>query len=81
MLPKALKAKQGSVVNKKYDTFYKLNRDVISNYRITDKQQEIIDLFETKDKVIRKEIWSKSVNMRYRVICAYLSWLEIKFRI
>ena len=62
MLPKALKAKQGSIVNKKYDTFYKLNRDVISNYRITDKQQEIIDLFKTKDKVIRKEICDISIS-------------------
>jgi len=55
MLPKALKAKRGSVINIKYDTFYKLNNEY-SLERITDKQQMIINLVRKKGRVLRKEL-------------------------
>jgi len=63
MLPKALKAKNGNVINKKYDTYYKLIGDT-NNIRVTDPQKKIIDLLK-KGEVIRKEltdISNSSVN-------------------
>lgn len=54
MLPKALKAKRGSVINKKYDTYYRLSD--IGNYKLNKKQQEIINLFHDKKLIIRDEI-------------------------
>ena len=55
MLPKALKARNGSVVNKKYDTFYKLG-NVLDN--LTSKQMEVVKLFKNRELVSRKEILS-----------------------
>ena len=46
MLPKALKAKDGVKVSKKYDTYYKINRDV--SYKFNDTQKKIISLFKNK---------------------------------
>ncbi len=65
MLPKALKAKNGSVVNVKYDIYYKLSCLDFSNIKFNDKQMEIINLFNTRDKILRQElvsISSSSVN-------------------
>ena len=53
MLPKALKAKKGSVVNVKFDTFYKLG-DVSG--QLNDKQRKIISLFNKEDLVLKNEI-------------------------
>ncbi len=67
MLPKALKAKNGNVINKKFDTYYKLIGD-INNIKLTDPQKKIIDLLQ-KGEVIRKElvnISSSSVNTLLR---------------
>ena len=50
MLPKALKASYKTNVNKKYISYLKINRDLISEVK-TDKQKEVINLF--KEKVIR----------------------------
>ena len=60
MLPKALKAKQGRLIHKKYDTYYRLNSSCISN--LTDKQKSIVSLFEQKDLVSRKEIIAVSLG-------------------
>ena len=60
MLPKALKARKGIIVNKKYDTYYKLNLD--DNYKTNNKQQEIIDLFKDKELVSRKDILDISLS-------------------
>ena len=47
MLPSALKAKNGLVVNKKFDTYIKL---IDPNYCATsDKQKELIDLLKAND--------------------------------
>ena len=43
MLPKALKAKNGTVINKKYDIFYKLG---IIPEKLNDKQRKIISMFD-----------------------------------
>ena len=55
MLPKALKAKNNVVINKKYETFYKLNKNVV-DVKLNSGQQEIVDMFKTRKMVSRKEI-------------------------
>ena len=61
MLPKALKAKNGTIINKKYDIFYKLgNIDI----KLTDKQKEVIELFNNKELVSRKEIINIYSNIK-----------------
>ena len=52
MLPKALKAKQGTTVAKKYITYYRLENKEGSNFNKTQKQ--IIDCFKNQ-KLIKKE--------------------------
>ena len=55
MLPKALKAKNNVVINKKYETLYKLNKNIV-DVKLNSGQQEIVDMFKTKEMVSRKEI-------------------------
>ena len=52
MLPKALKAKSRSVVNKKYDTYYRLVDSSI-NLKVNNKQEKIINLLK-QGEVLRK---------------------------
>lgn len=54
MLPKALKAKKGRVINKKYDTYYKLKKD-ISAEKLTAKQWEIVNIILEKNEILRSE--------------------------
>lgn len=54
MLPKALKAKRGVSVSKKYDVFYRINKDF--NCKINATQQKIIDLFESSELVNRLDL-------------------------
>ena len=55
MLPKALKAKKGSSVSIKYDTYYELVDGVdISLFK--GKQKEIVTLLNEKKLVLRKEL-------------------------
>ena len=61
MLPKALKAKNGSNINIRYDTFYRLNRDS-DHSKLNEKQNEIIKLFDDKDLIIRKDIADISLS-------------------
>ena len=64
MLPKALKAKNGSEVNIKYDTFYKI-KNIDEDVKLNDKQRQIIDLVKEEGLVIRKrlvDISSSSLN-------------------
>ena len=62
MLPKALKAKSGSVVNVKYDTYYRLSNLNFSDVKFNDKQLEIINLFNSRDKILRNELISISTS-------------------
>ena len=55
MLPKALKAKNNVVINKKYETLYKLNKNIV-DVKLNSGQQEIVDMFKTREMVSRKEI-------------------------
>ena len=55
MLPKALKAKQGVLINKKFDTYYRLNSKA-NLFDIRGKQQDIIDICRKKGSVLRKEL-------------------------
>ena len=56
MLPKALKAKNGSYVGIKYDYFYKLAL-YDENIKFNSKQLEIINLLK-KEKLVKKEVLS-----------------------
>lgn len=59
MLPKALKAKNGISINKKYDIYYRL---VNIPERLSKNQEKIIKLFDNKSIVSRKEIVNISNN-------------------
>lgn len=61
MLPKALKAKNNVVINKKYETFYKLNKNIVA-VKLNDSQQEIVDMFKTREMISRKEILDISIS-------------------
>ncbi len=61
MLPKALKAHNGVVVNKKYDTFYKLGE---IKDKLTPKQQEVVDLFKERKLISRKELLEIYSNIK-----------------
>lgn len=61
MLPKALKAKNNVVINKKYETFYKLNKNIV-DVKLNDSQQEIVDMFKTREMISRKEILDISIS-------------------
>ena len=56
MLPKALKAKNNVEINKKYDTYYRLNKELINDNKFNETQQKIIDMFNEKDLISRKEL-------------------------
>ncbi len=56
MLPKALKAKRGSSINKKFDTIYKLNNINYDYDKLNEKQKSIIDIVKNKTEVIKKEL-------------------------
>ncbi|MBE6157896.1 MAG: primosomal protein N' [Firmicutes bacterium] len=60
MLPKALKAHHGTVVNKKFDTYYKINLNY--EYKVNNTQQKIIDLFKEKELISRKELLDISLS-------------------
>ncbi len=60
MLPKALKAKNGVIINKKYDIYYKLGN--IPEH-LSKGQEKIIKLFENKNVVSREEIVSISSSI------------------
>lgn len=64
MLPKALKAQAGTNINKKIEKYVELNIDMsnLSNYKITSKQKEIIDLISEKGTVLKKELSSSIVK-------------------
>lgn len=53
MLPIALKAKQGTVISKKYETYLEIvNRDYLGTSK---KQEEIINLFSDDNRILKKE--------------------------
>ena len=60
MLPKALKAKHNTAINKKYDTYYILTKK--NNIKLNSKQQEIINLLKEKKEVKREELLKISVS-------------------
>ena len=54
MLPKALKARRGVNVSKKYDVFYRINRNFDCKTNAT--QQKIIDLFKDNELISRSDL-------------------------
>ena len=61
MLPKALKASHKTNVNKKYIVYLKLNKDKINEVK-TDKQKEVIKLFENNDLILKCDAVNISVS-------------------
>ena len=61
MLPKALKAKNGSNVSIRYDTFYKLNNNIAID-KLNDSQKKIIDLVKEKEIVLKKDLVEISLS-------------------
>ncbi len=53
MLPKALKAKKGTKVNKKYQVYLQIVPEKIS--KLTALQEQIINLFTNQTKILKKE--------------------------
>lgn len=62
MLPKALKAKNGMVINKKFDTYYYLNKDIVCYGKLSVSQDRIINLCMEKEYVLRKELVDISLS-------------------
>ena len=62
MLPKALKAKNGMVINKKFDTYYYLNKDIVCYGKLSASQDRIINLCMDKEYVLRKELVDISLS-------------------
>lgn len=62
MLPKALKAKNGQVINKKFDTYYYLNKDIVCYGKLSVSQEKIINLCMEKEFVLRKELVDISLS-------------------
>lgn len=62
MLPKALKAKNGMVINKKFDTYYYLNKDIVCYGKLSASQDKIINLCMEKEYVLRKELVDISLS-------------------
>ena len=56
MLPKGYKAKKGSAVSTRYDTFYCLSEDYDESYKVNSSQARIIQLLKDKGLVLRKDI-------------------------
>lgn len=52
MLPKALKAKKGSTISKKYDIYYRLKKNL--EHQPNSKQKLILEQFQ-KEKLVKKE--------------------------
>lgn len=62
MLPKALKAKNGQVINKKFDTYYYLNKDIVCYGKLSTSQEKIINLCMEKEYVLKKELVDISLS-------------------
>ena len=56
MLPKALKAKQGRDINRKYDTYYRLNDVDLSLFKLNESQTKIISLCKENELVLRQKL-------------------------
>ena len=57
MLPKALKAKVNTQINKKMDTFICLNKEYsLDGIKLNDKQNKIISTLKEKEEVLKKEL-------------------------
>lgn len=56
MLPKALKAKQGRIINKKFDSYYYLSDIDLSNMKLNESQEKIIELCQLKRKVLKRDL-------------------------
>ena len=62
MLPRALKAKRGSNVSIKYDTYYRLNPNQTIEAISTSSQKKILDMFLEKDLILRGDLVKISLS-------------------
>jgi len=58
MLPKALKAKNKTKINKKIIKYIELNKEIIDESKLNDKQKHILNIVKER-KLIKKEILNK----------------------
>ena len=56
MLPKALKAKQGRNINKKYDSFYSLSNEDVSCLKLNQSQEKILEKVRENGEVLKKDL-------------------------
>ena len=56
MLPKALKAKQGRNINKKYDSFYSLSNEDVSCLKLNQSQEKILEKVRENGRVLKKDL-------------------------
>ncbi len=68
MLPKALKAKNGSVVNKKVVSYYRLNSIDLSSFSFLPKQLEIIQLCQKEKEVSKKRLTQISASSLHTLV-------------
>ncbi len=60
MLPKALKAKAGTTIHKKFHTFYQLQqKDYVGT---SNPQKQILELFQNRDMIAREELVAISLS-------------------
>ena len=62
MLPQALKAKKGLVVNKKYEKYLTLNNDFDIEKVTSKKQKEIVELIKKERKVLKSKCVKISIS-------------------
>ncbi len=62
MLPKALKAKYGKTVNKKYETYVVLKEEDYFDIKLLPKQEEIIKLLKRDKKILKKKLVDISLS-------------------
>ncbi len=60
MLPNGYKAKKGKKVNIKYETYVYLEEKMLDNFKLTDKQKEIIKVLRTRKNITYTYL--KSIN-------------------
>ena len=62
MLPKALKAKQGRVINKRFETFYKINEELLELIQKAKLEAEAIRLEREKESLMREVAEEKNYD-------------------
>ena len=70
MLPKALKAQQGTIINMRMDKYIKLgiSIDDIDNYSLTVKQKDMVNLVFNRGEILKSELNKKSTSILKKLL-------------